>query len=189
MGLLVSNPDINNPCNCAGTMTTCAHFEGAYRFWPNGEYPGPISPLVNWIVADSPVNPLKPPLDCAPRLSFSVPIINYDTEYGDGPQIVAQSSGQLAADGATVGWTFSVTYDGSTIISESGSDHVTANKELFFMMLDPTGWVRNSTWWQYDFSGPASNNPNPVIYQNLSITLDIGLYEFETWLAPTFYGE
>jgi hypothetical protein len=92
-----------------------------------------------------------------------------------GPQITIGGGSQFVPID-TVDWELDIIYDGTKVLSYSGSATVSQPPGSTDVLLDPTGWVFDPTglpgyshgsgMWIWEYPGSISANPNPTINQN-----------------------
>jgi len=162
MGLLVSNCD--TPCQCGGTPPTqCvpattsgpADGDGCQTTWNNA-----ISPNSN----------LQNPSVCAVKFNlvaqdaFGAPGFGVEELYGRN----------LGA----FNWTYSVSYDGSVVLTDSGGVNVPFSSSASIQFHTAKGWFKNSNNnWEWDYDGPASGNLRPVVAQTFTLSQQRCLYK------------
>jgi hypothetical protein len=158
---------------CADAGATCVNYHNSSR---SGSSSG-TSPLVTSYQPQSP--PIVIPSACTPRFILTTAPAPGSTGGGAGPTIAIGNGLISTIPTDTLIWSFTVTYDGVTILSASGSDTVTYNLTLY-KTLNKAGWLwdpsgipgyaQGSNLWVYPFNGAVSQNTNPPIVQTFTFS-------------------
>jgi hypothetical protein len=110
----------------------------------------------------------------------------YIKAYGnaDGPVISVGGGTTSLFPTDTVRWNFDIIYDGTTVLSYSGSTTVSNPQGWTNVTLNPAGWVLDPTglpgyahgsgMWIWEYPGSISPNHNPTINQNFVFSSDSG---------------
>lgn len=167
-GLLISN--CPNPCGC-GPVATCRPISSS----PTGSFTSGISYGDTWNLNGVPNCRLVGANTCTPTLSLFTGLQQSQTTVYTQPGVLITNS-FIGHNFSAFNWTYTVVYDGITILTESGSfpggSSDIGQGNAFLQFTNP-GWHSVGTAqnpdWQLDYTGPASSNPLPQVNTTLSI--------------------
>jgi hypothetical protein len=162
------------------------------ELWGTGTYPASGTQKYQQIkFTSSPINvsptiytghasqtPIVPPAS-PPAIYFLSPVPS--TGAIDKPYFPVQVSAN-PTDQLTVNFSWTITYDGSTVFSFSGSQAFNASTGFAYNFpLDPSGWVFDpqglagytygNQRWVYKYNGSVSSNTNPTIIETFTFTI------------------
>lgn len=165
MGLLVSNPDVANPCVCAAGPGHCVVISGTSSAH-NGNTC--VTPPDYWSQTSSPTRGLVNPSSCGYTMYF----FGSGTNGGVPGLTVEELYGRVLG---SFSWTFTATLDGMTLFIETGSVSTVIGYTADIVFQHP-GWRKVfTTNWEWDYNGPIS--ANPVVVQTLTLNQTRCLYQ------------
>jgi hypothetical protein len=128
-------------------------------------------------------NPVNPPLSI-PTAPPAFYIREPNLPGGNAPALQITSGAGTLFPTDTVNWVWKISYDGTVVLSYSGSDAFTNANQSGYHALDPTGWVFDPTglpgystgsgYWIWKYPGAVSTNTNPTVVENFTFTSDSG---------------
>jgi hypothetical protein len=160
MGLLCSNPA--DPCSCAACQKRPIVGSEVMQYDFN-------TPQHIWI-SRGPTDALLPPTSCPVKVTL---ISGDSTANKSGPGFYV-NAGYLPAGGQTVSYTYNFIYDGNIIYTQKGSAFLIAPGGAWIPFSDPN-WHGTDPTWNWDYTGAASSQTNPICTAEVWINPPIGL--------------
>jgi hypothetical protein len=187
--MLVSS--CHTPCSCGGLYQCGIAQQSGFNFWIPNDYYRVIA-LTQGI---------SPPYNCVPTLIITWPLQQTDSPIIiGGPGAFILISLPVYASSVNYAWRMDITYDSLLIASYTGVFPagpaagyaviaVPTNPKTWFWTPNPSG---TGGWWNWAYSAAVSNNPNPSLVIQLTMTqsptgLPLGTGYLQNYLA-TFYS-